>query len=111
MEDSFNDEKLVIAVKELKDMLINKTTMNVNEKDKAKTSFPIVDECDFESDLELAFFVVGWKYDLNKAIETIGKSRELRNSSEKLRVARRNIRSRKIVNIEDFPHRDDVNKY
>ena len=28
MEDSFNDEKLVIAVKELKDMLINKTTMN-----------------------------------------------------------------------------------
>ena len=111
MEDSFNDEKLVIAVKELKDMLINKTTMNVNEKDKAKTLFPIVDECDFESDLELAFFVVGWKYDLNKAIETIGKSRELRNSSEKLRVARRNIRSGKIVNIEDFPHRDDVNKY
>ena len=48
MEDSFNDEKLVIAVKELKDMLINKTTMNVNEKDKAKTLFPIVDECDFE---------------------------------------------------------------
>ena len=55
MEDSFNDEKLVIAVKELKDMLSNKTTMNVNEEDKAKTLFPIVDECDFESDLELAF--------------------------------------------------------
>jgi len=98
MEDSFNDEALVIAVKELKEMLLNETEIKV-------------EDCDLESDLELAFFVIGWKYDLKKAMVTIGNSRRLRNSSEKFRVARRNIRSGSIISSKDFPHREIVNKY
>ena len=106
MEDCLSNEKLANAVQELKVLLSSKNELG----DKA-LKIPQVEECDFESDLELAFFVVGWKYDLGKAFETICNSRKLRQSSKKLKVARRNVRAGKIKGIEDFPHRKIVNQY
>lgn len=98
MEDCLDNEKLANAVQQLKVLLRKKNELEV-------------EECDFESDLELAFFVVGWKYDLDKAFEAICNGRKLRESSKKLRVVRRNVRAGKIKGIEDFPHRKIVNKY
>ena len=95
MEDCLSNEKLANAVQELKVLLSSKNELG----DKA-LKIPQVEECDFESDLELAFFVVGWKYDLGKAFETICNSRKLRQSSKKLKVARRNVRAGKIKGID-----------
>ena len=55
MEDCLGNEKLANAVQELKVLLSSKNELG----DKA-LKIPQVEECDFESDLELAFFVVGW---------------------------------------------------
>ncbi len=66
---------------------------------------------DRESDLELAFFVVGWSFNGEQALAAIGKGRALRASSAILATARARVRSGEFKSSTDLPHYSAVSRY